>query len=118
MRHQKNTKKLHRTEEERVRLKKDLAIALIKHGQITTYTVRAKWFTTFFERLVTLVKRAGEDMTLAMRRLRPYMDEKTAKQMYEKVVPKLKDRKGGYTRILKYQDKFSNHDKSIVTIVE
>jgi large subunit ribosomal protein L17 len=118
MRHLKSTKKLKRTEEERRRLKIDLATALIENRQIITFTTRAKWFRPFFDRLVTYVKRSEGDTQLAYKRLRPYLKEQTARKLIEKIVPKLKDRNGGYTSILKLQDQYSTHDKSVVTIVE
>lgn len=118
MRHLKKTKKLKRTEEERRKLKIALASGLIQHGTITTFTVRAKWFRPFFERLVTLVKRAGDDTQLAYRRLRPYLSEKDSRKLIEEIVPKLKDRDGGYTRLFQAHKHFSTHDKSIVTITE
>ncbi len=118
MRHQQNTKKFKRTTEERKRLKLDLARSLIKAGQITTFLARAKWFTPFFERLVTLVKRANGDNKLAFHKVRPFLDEATARILIETVVPKLANKTSGYARILKYQEKFGLHDKAIVTIVE
>jgi large subunit ribosomal protein L17 len=118
MRHLKKTKKLKRTQEERLKLKIALASALVQSGKITTFTVRAKWFRPFFERLVTLVKRSGEDTQLAYRRLRPYLSEKDSRKMVEEIVPKLTERNGGYTRIYQVYTNFSNHDKSIVMITE
>lgn len=118
MRHLKKTKKLKRTEEGRKRLKIDLCSALILNGQITTFTTRAKWFTPFFERLVTLVKRAGDDVQLAYKKVRPLLREEVARKLIEEIVPKLKDRQGGYTRILKLDAPFSEHDKSIVIIAD
>jgi large subunit ribosomal protein L17 len=117
MRHKKSTKKFKRTTEERRRLKLDLCRSLIRTGQITTFEARAKWFAPFFERLVTLVKRAKGDEKLAYYKVRPYLDEATARELIEKVVPKLNDRSSGFTRILKYQDRFGLHKKAIVSIV-
>jgi large subunit ribosomal protein L17 len=117
MNHKKNTSKFKRTTEERKRLWIDLASALIINGQITTFTARAKWFSPKFQRLVTLVKRSGEDKQLAYRKVRPYLSEPVAKKLIEEVTPKLKDRNGGYVSILKYSQPFNEHDKSIVTIV-
>lgn len=116
MRHQRNTKKFKRTPEERKRLWIDLSRGLIENGQIVTFTARAKWFRPKFERLVTLVKRAGEDKVLAIRRVRPHLPETVAKKFVEEVVPKLKDRNGGYTRMYKVDKDFSTHDKSVVLI--
>jgi large subunit ribosomal protein L17 len=118
MNHLKSTKKFKRTTEERKRLWIDLSSALILHGQITTFTARAKWFSPKFERLVTLVKRSGEDTQLAYRKVRPFLSEKVARKLIEDVVPTLKTREGGYTSILSYSEPFSEHTKSIVTITK
>jgi len=117
MRHLKKTKKFKRTPEERKRLWIDLSSALIKYGQITTFTARAKWFSPKFERLVTLVKRAKGDKKLAYTKVRPFLLEDVARTLVEDIVPKLENREGGYTRILKYNKPFSMHDRSIVSIV-
>ncbi len=118
MRHKKNTKKFKRTEEERRRLWTDLSSGLIKSGKIETFTARAKWFRPKFERLVTLVKKAGEDKNLAFRRLRPYLSETDSRKLIEVIAPKFTERNGGYTRIYKLDQDFSTHDKSLVLIVE
>ncbi len=118
MRHLKKTKKFKRTEEERRRLWTDLCSALIKSEKIVTFTARAKWFRPKFERMVTWCKTAGDDTQLAFRRLRPYLSEADSRKMVEVIVPKLKDRVGGYTSLLKLDTEFSTHDKSIVMIVE
>lgn len=118
MRHQRNTKKFKRTPEERKRLWIDLSRGLIESGKVVTFTSRAKWFRPKFERLVTLVKRAGDDKVLALRRLTPYFPETVAKKFVEEVVPKLKDREGGYTRQYKLDKSFNTHDKSVVLISE
>ena len=98
MNHKKSTSKLHRTEEERLRLRRDLIAALVRSGKIQTTTVKAKWFRPFFERLVTLCKRAGDDVQLQYKRLRPYLNEADSRLFVEKLMPKFADRVGGYTR--------------------
>lgn len=118
MRHKKNTKQFKRTEEERARLWKDLSNALILNGQITTFTARAKWFRPKVERLITLVKRSNGDLKLAYSKVRPYLREEVARKLIEEVAPKYTNRNGGYTRVLKLDMPFSEHDKSIVAFVE
>jgi len=118
MRHLKNTKKFKRTEEERRRLWIDLCSGLIQSGKIVTFTARAKWFRPKFDRLVTLVKRAGADTQLAYTRLRPYFNEAVSRKMIEEVVPALTERDSGYTKIVKIHIDFSNHDKSMVLILK
>lgn len=118
MRHKKNTKKFKRTEEERRRLWTDLSSALIQHGKVVTFTTRGKWFRQKFERLITLVKRSGEDKVLAYRRLRPYLSEKDSRKLVEELSPIFASRQGGYTRQYKLASDFSTLDKSIVMIVK
>ena len=118
MRHLKNTKKFKRTEEERRRLWIDLSSALIKSGKITTFTARAKWFRPKFERMVTWVKRAGEDKQLAYRRLRPFLSETDSKKLIEEITPKFLTRPGGYTVQLKLAEDFGTQDKSVVMLAE
>lgn len=118
MRHQKKSQKFHRTEEDRKRLWIDLSSALIKYGQITTFSARAKWFRSRFERLVTLCKRAGADTQLAYRSVRPYLKEEVARKLIEEVVPKLEGRVGGYTQVYKLSSEYNSHDKSLVRITQ
>jgi large subunit ribosomal protein L17 len=118
MRHKKNTKKFKRTTEERKRLWIDLTKGLINSGKVVTFSTRANWFRPRFERLVTLCKRAGEDQVLAYRRLRPYLSEAESRKMIEEIVPKFKDRQGGYTRQYKLSEEFDLQDKSIVLLSE
>lgn len=116
MRHLQKTKKFKRTEEERKRLWVDLSTALINNGTILTFTARAKWFRPKFERLVSLVKRSGDNKQLAFTKVRPFLSEKVARRLIEVIVPGLKDRQGGYTMQVKVFQEFSPHDKSIVKI--
>lgn len=119
MRHQKaNSRKFHRTEEERKKLWIDLCSALILHGQIVTFTTRAKWFRPKFERLVTLCKRAKGDKRLAFYRCRKYLSERVARKLIEEIIPKLENRNGGYTAQYKLGSNFDEHDKSLVKIVD
>jgi ribosomal protein L17 len=115
MRHQQNTKKFKRTPQERRRLKIDLSKGLIKTGKITTFTARGKWFRPFFERLVTYVKRSEGNANLAFSKLRPYLDEKTARKLIEEIAPKL-TQAGGYTSQIKVFAPFNEHDKSVISI--
>jgi ribosomal protein L17 len=119
MYHKKNKKTLKRTEEERTRLNKDLIAALVRSSRIKTTTTKAKWFTPNFERLVTLLKRAGDDVQLQFKRLRPYLNENDSRLFIENILPKLQGRNSGYTRILNYVSfEAPDRKESIVMIVE
>lgn len=117
MRHQKKSQKFHRTEEDRKRLWIDLSTGLIKNGQIVTFSTRAKWFRSRFERLVTLVKRSGSDTQLAYSKIRPFLKEENARRLIEVIVPKL-NRTGGYTQVYKLSAPFSDKEKSLVRITD
>ena len=54
MRHRMHHRKLNRTSEHRLALRRNLAQSLIEHGRITTTTAKAKDVKPFVERLVTL----------------------------------------------------------------
>jgi large subunit ribosomal protein L17 len=118
MRHQKKSQKFHRTTEERKRLWIDLSTGLIKSGQVITFSTRAKWFRSRFERLITLCKRSGEDTQLAYRKVRPFLSEEAARKLIEDVVPKMQGRTGGYTQVFKLSNTFSDHDKSVVRLTQ
>lgn len=54
MRHRRHFRKLNRTSEHRLALRRNLAQSLIEHGRVTTTIAKAKDVRPFFERLVTL----------------------------------------------------------------
>lgn len=118
MRHLRKNQKFHRTYEERKRLKIDLSRAIIEKGQIITFKTRGNWVRSFFERLVTLAKRNDGNLQNQFKILNQYFDEKTSRRFIEKVLPKFKDRKGGYLRVLNYKEPFSLHEKVIVSLVD
>ncbi len=98
MRHHKNKRTLGRDKNQRNALLKGLAHSLVLRGRIETSEAKAKEVRPYVERLVTRAK-VG---TLASRRfLIGEIGEKQAKKLIEKLAPQYKDRKGGYTRIIK-----------------
>lgn len=116
MRHKKKSQKFHRNEEDRKRLWIDLCTGLIKSGQIVTFSTRAKWFRSRFERLITLVKRSNGDTQLAFRKIRPFLHEADARKLIEEIAPKFSTRTGGYTQVFKLGASFSDLDKSVVRL--
>jgi large subunit ribosomal protein L17 len=118
MRHQKKSQKFHRTEEARKRLWIDLSSGLIKNGQVITFSARAKWFRSKFERLITLVKRSNGDKKLAFNKVRPFLQEEVARKLIEEIAPKYEDRTGGYTQVFKIGLEFTDLDKSLVRLTK
>jgi large subunit ribosomal protein L17 len=87
---------------------RNLAIAIIEHGQIKTTEVKAKQLRQYVERLITIAKAgvaANDDagVGLAKRRLAfSYLNDKEAvKKLFAEVAPASAQRPGGYTRVVK-----------------
>ncbi|HEY4417647.1 MAG TPA: 50S ribosomal protein L17 [Verrucomicrobiae bacterium] len=99
MRHLKKTAKLGRTSEHRNAMLANMVCSLIIHKRITTTLAKAKAARSVAEKLVTLGKSGTvHDRRLAVARL--HQDE-AAKILFKDIAPKFTDRKGGYTRIIK-----------------
>src|SRR4029079_5198163 len=99
MRHGKVHRKLNRTAEHRKAMFGNMCAALIKHEQITTTLPKAKDLRPVIEKLVTLAKKGGLDAP--RQAIAEMRDVAMAKKLFEVLGPRYKDRKGGYTRIMK-----------------
>jgi large subunit ribosomal protein L17 len=99
MRHLKRTAKLGRTGEHRNAMLANLVCSLIKHKRVTTTLAKAKAARSVAEKMVTLGK-AGtlHDRRLAVARLH---QEDAVKVLFNEIAPAQKERRGGYTRIIK-----------------
>ncbi|MBD5423031.1 MAG: 50S ribosomal protein L17 [Mycoplasma sp.] len=97
---------------------RSLATDVILHGRITTTETRAKEVRRFVEKMIT----KGKKGTLAARReacafLRPvYTKNNVAidKYLFDTLAPKYKDRKGGYTRIIKLPSRQGDSTKMAI----
>jgi large subunit ribosomal protein L17 len=99
MRHGKVHRKFNRTAEHRRAMFGNMAAALIKHEQIATTLPKAKDLRPVIEKLVTLGKRG--DLHARRQAIAQIRDVKMVKKLFEVIGPRYKDRKGGYTRVLK-----------------
>ena len=99
MRHRKNNVKFGRSKSHREALVAMLAAGLVKAKSIRTTDRKAKVARSFAEKLVTVARKG----TLAARRqvAAKLRDEAAAKELFEKIVPMMEGRPGGYTRIVK-----------------
>jgi large subunit ribosomal protein L17 len=115
MRHHKTGRKFGRERKVRNALLKSLALSLIVHEKITTTEAKAKELRPLIEKLITM----GKTDTLSAKRLivaRLMNRKKESKKLLEKIVPKYKERKGGYVRIIKLPRRLS--DASKMAIIE
>ena len=99
MRHNKKFNHLGRTASHRKAMLSNMAISLIMHKRITTTVAKAKALKKYVEPLVT---RSKVDTTNSRRVVFSYLQNKYAvTELFKTVAPKVGDRPGGYTRIIK-----------------
>ena len=114
MRHLKRTAKLGRTSEHRNAMLANLVCSLITHRRVTTTLAKAKAARSVAEKMVTLGKKGTiHHRRLAVARLH---QEDAARILFKEIAPAFKDRNGGYTRIVKMNQR--NGDSAQRAILE
>ncbi len=114
MRHLKRTAKLGRTSEHRNAMLANMVCSLIIHRRVTTTLAKAKAARSVAEKMVTLGKSGTvHDRRLAVARLH---QEDAAKILFTEIAPAFKTRNGGYTRILRLNQR--NGDAAQRAILE
>lgn len=92
----------------------NLAAALVKHEQISTTLPKAKDLRPQVEKLVTLGKRGG--LHARRQALSVLKDADLVTKLFSTLSERYKDRKGGYTRVLKAGFRYG--DKAPMAIIE
>lgn len=114
MRHGDKVNNLGRTSSHRKAMLSNMAASLILHKRIQTTTAKAKALRTYVEPLLT---RSKENTTHNRRTAFSYLQDKEAsKELFDVVGPKIGDRPGGYTRIIKLGSRLG--DAAEVSIIE
>lgn len=99
MRHGNKINHLGRKTGHRAALLKNLAVALFTHKRIETTLAKAKELRGYVEPLIT---KAKSNTTHSRRDAFSYLQDKfAAKELFDVVAPKVGDRPGGYTRIVR-----------------
>lgn len=99
MRHGKKINHLGRTASHRSAMMSNMASSLITHKRINTTLAKAKSLQRYIEPLITKSK---TDDTNNRRVVFKYLQNKeTVAELFRDVAPKVADRPGGYTRIIK-----------------
>jgi large subunit ribosomal protein L17 len=95
----------------------NMATSLILHKRITTTTAKAKVLRTYVEPLITKSK---VDSTHSRRTVFSYLKDKAAvSELFREISPKIADRPGGYTRILKTGNRIGdNAEMCILELVD
>jgi large subunit ribosomal protein L17 len=95
----------------------NMASSLILHKRISTTVAKAKALKSYVEPLITKSK---EDSTHSRRVVFSYLADKTAvAELFREISPKIGERPGGYTRILKTGNRIGdNAEMCILELVD
>lgn len=117
MRHGKKVNHLSRQAGHRKAMLANMASSLIEHKRINTTVAKAKALQQFIEPLVTKSK---SDDTHNRRVVFSYLRNKYAvAELFREVAPKVGDRPGGYTRIIKLGNRLGdNADMALIEFVD
>ncbi len=99
MRHRKKGKKLDRKKEPRELMLRNLASSIIIYEKVKTTEAKAKAVKPLLEKTITIAIKGGLN---SRRELIKFLPQPLAiKKVMEILSPKYKDRRGGYSRIVK-----------------
>lgn len=99
MRHRVKGRKLKRTASHRRATLRSLATAVLKHKRIKTTLAKAKEARSYVERLITKARK--NDLHSKRLVMSEIHDKEVVKELFAEIVPKIGDRPGGYTRVVK-----------------
>lgn len=117
MRHGLAGRKLGVTSSHRQAMFRNLAVALLKHEQITTTLPKAKELRPVAERLITLGKRGG--LAARRRAIATLGDEKVVAKLLGPLAERYRSRPGGYTRVLKAGVRYGDSaDMAVIELVD
>jgi large subunit ribosomal protein L17 len=112
MRHLKRTAKLGRTGQHRNAMLANMVCSLIIHKRITTSLAKAKAARSVAEKMITLGKRGSiHDRRRAVARLH---QEDAVKILFNEIAPAQKERRGGYTRIVRLHQRQGDASQSAI----
>lgn len=106
MRHRIAGRQLGRNTNQRKALLRGLVTSLIKHGRIETTLAKAREIRGIAEKIITLGKRG--DLHARKLALSYIYTEDTISNLFDKIAPRMKDRNGGYLRIVKTRRRYGD----------
>ncbi|MEC8617265.1 MAG: 50S ribosomal protein L17 [Bacteroidota bacterium] len=117
MRHGKKINHLSRKTAHRSAMLANMACSLIEHKRINTTLAKAKALRKYVEPLITKSK---DDTTHNRRVVFSYLkDKKASSTLFRDVAPKINDRPGGYTRIIKLNNRLGdNAEMAMIELVD
>ncbi|MCJ7553995.1 MAG: 50S ribosomal protein L17 [Ignavibacteriaceae bacterium] len=114
MRHRVKGRKLSRTASHRKALMGALATSLLKYKRIKTTVAKAKEARMFVEKLITKAKK--NDLHSMRQIMSVISDREVVKELFGEIVPKIGERPGGYTRVVKLGNRVG--DAAAMAIIE
>ena len=115
MRHLKRGRKLNRTSSHRSALLSNLAATFVINKHIVTTEPKAKELRSFAERLVTYAKKNSlHGRRLILKNIKGRNSKKIADVLIHDVAPNYTDRNGGYTRIIKLDNRKNDNAKMCI----
>jgi large subunit ribosomal protein L17 len=114
MRHGVKGRKLKRTASHRAALMNSLATSLFKHKRIKTTLAKAKEARGFVEALITKAKK--NDLHSRRHVMSFVNDKDVVKELFSEIVPKIGERPGGYTRVVKLGNRLG--DAASMALIE
>ena len=117
MRHQKRGRKFNRTASHRKAMMSNLASALILNKRIQTTDAKGKELRGFVERLVTYAKQDSiHGRRLIQKKIKGTRSKEIANILIHEIAPSYENRQGGYTRIIKLNNR--KNDNAAVSLIE
>ena len=117
MRHQKRGRKFNRTASHRKAMMSNLASALILHKRIQTTDAKGKELRGFVERLVTYAKHGDvHGRRLIQKKIQGKRAKQIANILIHDIAPIYEDRNGGYTRLIKLNNR--KNDNASISLIE
>jgi len=114
MRHRVKGRKLGRTASHRKATLTSVATALLKHKRIKTTLAKAKEVRGVVERIITKARK--DDLHSKKQVMDLIKNKEVVKELFAEIVPKVGERPGGYTRVVKLGRRFG--DAAQMAIVE
>ncbi|OUI87691.1 50S ribosomal protein L17 [Acetobacter tropicalis] len=117
MRHRIAGRKLGVTSSHRAAMFRNMAVALLKHEQITTTLPKAKELRPVVEKLITLGKRG--DLHARRQAFALLRDDVIVKKLFSAIAERYKGRTGGYSRVMRAGMRYGDAaDMAVIELVD
>ena len=116
MRHLKSGRKFSRETDHRKWLMRNLCTSLIENGRITTTEAKAKELRRWVERVITEAK--ADDVTARRRVAAQVTKPEVQEKLFLNLLPRLKDRPGAYTRIVRKGPRPGDAAQLVITAID